>query len=221
MCERIRLVIGSISSQCGLRGVVPFFRVFRVMKLPKVESPFVTENSFVQRPFFVLVDQILMSNDPSCLDLNEGDIFLVTKYNKVGYWWGVSIYDLNRQGWFPSTFVQPYTGEVTEEAQELLSKIKTPLDQKTRPQPSTGSKEQKCEPVKFNLVTQDVYPFQEYESTVAIGKRGREIVAADGTYQPQPEVESDIEFDYETWADAKNESRRNGDELDPAKRKKG
>lgn len=189
------------------------------MKYPKGESPFVTDKSFVERPFFVLVDQILISNDASCLDLNEGDIFLVTKYNKVGYWWGISIYDLNRQGWFPSTFVQPYTGEITEEAQEFLEKITTPLVEREKVQPVLGTSETAHQAGQFNIVTQDVYPFQEYESHVAIVKRGRELVSADSSHAPQPAVDSDIEFDYDAWADAKNAGR--GDSVEVHKRKKG
>ena len=172
------------------------------------ESPFVTSSSSVVRPFYVVVDQIFLSNESSCLDLNDGDIFIVTKYNKVGYWWGVSVYDLNRQGWFPSTFVQPYTGEVPEEASEFVKLIKSNTSTKTKQ--GSESVDDKTESKKvINVVTQDVYPFQEYDSTMTVTKRGREtITVSDEGIIPVSPVENELDFDYETWAESKNEKRK-------------
>lgn len=177
------------------------------------ESPFITSKSFVIRPFYVVVDQVLQSHDASCLDLNEGDIFLVTRYNKIGYWWGVSVYDVERQGWFPSTFTQPYTGEVPEEIESLCVKITT-----TNP---VNTKEEDIEHIKsddvseeelqkeYNIVTKDVFPFQEYESSVLVSKRGRDVRPADQGIPPANEEDAEeITFDYDTWADVKNEAEK-------------
>ena len=174
-------------------------------------SPFVTSSSTVTRPFYVVVDQIFLSNDASSLDLNDGDIFIVTRYNKVGYWWGVSVYDLDRQGWFPSTFVQPYTGQVPQEASEFVQRIRSnkPHSDSLPVQEVRNSSSETVEK-EYNIVTEDVYPFQEYGPTVAIAKRGREVAVADSksaTTEPILSEDSDIEFDYATWADQKNEKR--------------
>ena len=183
------------------------------------ESPFVTTKSAVLRPFYVLVEQQLLSNDESSLDLNEGDIFLVTKYNKVGYWWGVSVYDLDRQGWFPSTFVQPYTGEVPEDASELCSQIKlnceTPPEE-PEPVHAAPIPEQRAE---FNIVQEDSSSFLQYESTVAISKRGR-LVQAAGPDSDQAQPNEDDDFDYDTWADEKNAQKLANSTADRHKRRK-
>jgi hypothetical protein len=175
-----------------------------------IESPFITSKSFVIRPFYVVVDQVLQSHDASCLDLNEGDIFLVTRYNKIGYWWGVSVYDSERQGWFPSTFTQPYTGEVPEEIESLCLKIRTNPAKEDIQDIESDEVSSKEEPQKeYNIVTQDVFPFQEYQSSLVVSKRGRDVRPADQGIIPPPDDEEDTEeitFDYDTWADAKNET---------------
>jgi hypothetical protein len=137
--------------------------------------PFVTANSKCKRPFYVVVEQIMQSNDASCLDLNAGDIFLVTRYNKIGYWWGVSVYDLNRQGWLPSTFTQPYEGEVPEDA----SKLRESLTAENKPDTTKSEPIAACEPKSINIVTDDVFPFKEYDSKMVVAKRGREVVFQD------------------------------------------
>ncbi len=182
-----------------------------VMSSAKRESRFVNQMTRgIVRPFYVLVDQVLLSNDPSCLDLNEGDIFLVTTYNKVGYWWGVSVYDLTRQGWFPSTFCQPYTGEVPQEAEEFRTTIsREPGDNVEEPMSAPPVEPPIKEPVQYNIVTEDAYPFQEYVATVAVTKRGREVTSSEETsVEAIYNVDSDLEFDVSAWQEAKNVARR-------------
>ena len=179
-------------------------------------NAYVSNKSAVQRPFYVLVEQTLISNAPNCLDLNQGDIFLVTKYNKVGYWWGVSVYDLNTQGWFPSTFVQPYTGEVPPEASELFSIItrNSHTDSMESPSPPVAKEEETNDEKKVvNIVSNsDNTQFSEYQSTMLIVNRGRTVHALDqhATSQIEQAYEKEPEdaFDYESWAASKLEERQ-------------
>lgn len=178
-----------------------------------VESLYISSKSTtpVQRPFFVLVDQILIANAPHCLHLNEGDIFLVTKYNKVGYWWGVNVYDLNVQGWFPSTFVQPYTGDVPTEARSLHStlienskKIDSPQNKESSSDIAIAPKDKDTE---FNIVADSGVGFSQYDSTMLVVNRGRTIHAVDheSAVSKEPLYEEELEFDYEAWEKSKNE----------------
>lgn len=187
---------------------------------PVEASPFVTAQSAVERPFYVLVDQQLMANGEACLELCEGDIFLVTKYNKVGYWWGVSVYDLERQGWFPSTFVQPYTGEVPAEAEVFRSTIKG-NGKKIETHATAVQDEPKPEvPKQFNIVEEDITQFSEYDSTIAISKRGR-VADAQHAIDEASFGDEEQDFDYETWADAKNAEKHALSESGKHKRRKG
>ena len=164
-------------------------------------SHVVTPDSAVARPFYVVVDQTTMSSGENCLDLNSGDIFLVTKFNKIGYWWGVCVYDLNRQGWFPSTFVQPYSGEVPEEASELCARLKANVASVPEAEP-VGMSETK-EPVKFNIVTADDGKFEEYEVKASITKTGRRTNVTEGAGQVAERSDDEEAFDYDSWAESK------------------
>ena len=178
------------------------------MSVTPRDTPFVTASTYgVNRPFYVLVDQTLSANDPNCLSLGEGDIFLVTKYNKVGYWWGVSVYDLTVQGWFPSTFVQPYTGEVPNEASRLFSSITWEVSQKA-PIKEGGLDSQSVEP-NINIVTTDTAKFAEYESTMALVTQGRttRVVDQQDKNQSGESSETELGFDYESWSKSKLENR--------------
>jgi len=65
------------------------------------------------------------------LDLVEGDVLIVTEWNKVGWWWGVSAFDPTRSGWFKSTLTQPFTGELPDAGRgviEDLAKLKSGED---------------------------------------------------------------------------------------------
>lgn len=182
-------------------------------------SPFVTSNSAVERPFYVLVEQQLLASGEACLELCEGDIFLVTKYNKVGYWWGVSVYDLDRQGWFPSTFVQPYTGEVPEEATQLFEAIKRNCNQPSEDRNEIHEQQPQVKDIEYNIVTDDLTRFVEYESTMMLSKRGRATQALDSVL-PTNQVDDEDEFDYESWADAKNLAKQTNSHSVASKRRK-
>ena len=170
-----------------------------------VKSNFVTAGSRVERPFYVIVSQNMIGNGDTCLDLTEGDIFICTYYNKIGYWWGVSVYDLQRQGWFPSTFVQPYTGEVPEEAAGFVTQLQMDrVDDLIASNRDVTDVEAGNPQKDFNIVTDDSHKYQEYEVTGTFSRRGRRTNLTD-----QPEEEDRIEkedFDYDAWAEARNAS---------------
>lgn len=178
------------------------------------DSLYISLTASVQRPFYVLVDQILIANTPNCLHLNEGDIFLVTKYNKIGYWWGISVYDLNVQGWFPSTFVQPYTGDVPPEARSFYSTLIKNTKMIDSPQKMESSSEIAVAPkdreTEFNIVADTGVIFSEYDSTMHVVNRGRTVHAVDheSAVSKEPLYEEEPEFDYEAWEKSKHDERR-------------
>ena len=164
----------------------------------------------VSRSFYVVANEPFIASGKGdyCLDLFAGDIFLITSYNKIGYWWGVSVYDLDRQGWIPSSLVQPYTGEVPEEASELKRKLEENFaknmkaDDVEQPKPVSVSHEAGSEPVgEFNIVTDDSYKFQEYESVAVISRDGKKTFVGDSE-RPIDIIEKE-DFDYEAWAESK------------------
>lgn len=175
-----------------------------VMSIVPQGSHLVTPQSAVIRPFYVVVDQVMISSGHHCLDLNEGDIFIVTRYNKVGYWWGVSVYDLDRQGWFPSALVQPYTGDVPDEAAALVARIKQNAEQDI----VSAEQPQKDDKREFNIVTDDGR-FEEYGVTAAVVRKGRRVHVTDDLEAGYNEGETNEEedFDYESWSKAKLEER--------------
>lgn len=165
----------------------------------------VTSESSALRPFLVVVSEPLIGNGESCLDLSDGDIFLTTHYNKVGYWWGVSVYDLNRQGWFPSTFVQPYTGEVPPEASELRETLQKNYANQVASIPQEavlGSEASQPKP-EFNIVPNDSGTYVEYDATTAVVRRGRRKHIGEG---PDEDDEDQEDFPYEQWAESKAEA---------------
>ena len=169
-------------------------------------AQYVTAASRCDGAFYVIVTQCMMvgNGDGNCLDLNEGDIFICTYFNKIGYWWGVSVYDLQRQGWFPSTFVQPYTGEVTEEAADLVKQLTRITEPSVQAQGEEAGVDEAQPEKKFNIVIDDSHKYQEYELTGAIERKGRRLNVTD-----QPDTGDRIEnedFDYEAWGDARNAS---------------
>lgn len=169
----------------------------------------VTSESSSLNPFYVVVSEPMMGNGENCLDLNEGDIFLTTRYNKVGYWWGVSVYDLNNQGWFPSTFVQPYTGEVPEEASELAAQLRANYAKESTPvaqveqEVTEDESHSKISSLKYNIVTNDSHKYQEYDVKTAVANIGKHLHI--GNVPVEEEIEKE-DFDYEKWAESKRES---------------
>jgi hypothetical protein len=143
--------------------------------------------------------------------LFAGDIFLITSYNKVGYWWGVSVYDLDRQGWIPSSLVQPFTGEVPSEASDLKTKLgENFVSKKDNEIPNISQvsvEPSKSSSTEFNIVSDDPHKFQEYESVAVISREGKKTFIGDSG-RPVDLVEKE-DFDYETWADSKRESASN------------
>ena len=145
------------------------------------------------------------NGESSIMDLNEGDIFLTTHYNKIGYWWGVSVYDLDRQGWFPSIFVQPYTGEVPEEATKLESTLKANFTQShvitEMPFNSTNIANSDEQPtLEYNIVTNDASKYKEYDVTTMVVNKGRRLQVGEKADDDELEQE---DFDYEQWAKTK------------------
>lgn len=192
------------------------FSISWVMSIVPQGSHLVTPQSAVIRPFYVVVDQVMISSGQNCLDLNEGDIFIVTRYNKVGYWWGISAYDLDRQGWFPSAFVQPYTGEVPDAAAELVAKMKHHAEQDI----VVAQKQQKDNKQELNIVTDDGR-FEEYCVTAAVVRKGRRIHVTDDLeagYDPG-EKDEEEDFDYESWSQAKLEEQARHSSSDSKRRK--
>lgn len=145
----------------------------------------------IQRPFYVVVSQPFLSNAPNVLDLHDGDIFICTFYNKVGHWWGISVYDLQRQGWFPSTLVQPYAGDVPDDAAIFVEKIKS----------TAVTNEEKIP--DYNIVTDDDHKYTEYEVSGAVQRVGRRTRIGENPLASD-EPDDDVDFDYETWAAQKN-----------------
>lgn len=172
-----------------------------------IESHYVTEESKIVRPFYVIVSQPFMSNTQNVLDLHDGDIFICTFYNKVGHWWGVSVYDLQRQGWFPSTLVQPYAGEVPEEAAEFLSKIKVEGIKGEEPA------EEKTD-IVFNIVKDDDDKYQEYEVSGVVQRVGRRTRIGEQV-RTTDDPSEEVDFDYETWAAEKNASKEQNEVKKP------
>jgi hypothetical protein len=174
-------------------------------------SKFVTiKSNNVSRSFYIVVnDNFLASGGDHCVDLFAGDIFLITSFNKIGYWWGVSVYDLDRQGWIPSSLVQPYTGEVPEEASELKRRLAHNFNQVDA---SKVSKSEDKEPSsrtssslgEFNIVTDDANKYQEYDSVAVISREGKRVIVGDSD-QPVDVFDKE-DFDYETWAESKREA---------------
>jgi hypothetical protein len=163
------------------------------------ENHYVTEDSKIIRPFYVVVSQPFASNTVNVLDLQEGDIFICTMYNKIGHWWGVSVYDLQRQGWFPSTLVQPYAGEVPEEASDFLMKITHKVDQGGVDE---SDKKEISETPVYNIVSDDAHKYQEYEVSAAMQRVGRNTRLGEQALDDDPTERED--FDYETWAAGRN-----------------
>jgi len=133
----------------------------------------------------------------------DGDIFLVTSYNKVGYWWGVSVYDLQRQGWFPSSFVQPYTGEVPDEARQFCEHIKAQDDHVAQTSHIDGVDASK-QKIEYNIIANDDHKYQEYESVGVMSRTGRKITV--GETGIEEDVMEKEDFDYDAWAKSKAEA---------------
>ncbi len=172
-----------------------------------IETHIVTQETKVKRPFYVVVSQPFMSNAQNVLDLHEGDIFICTFYNKVGHWWGVSVYDLQRQGWFPSTLVQPYAGEVPQEATDFFERIQ--LVEQDEASKETSEEQ----PPVYNIVTDDADKYKEYEVSGIVQRVGRTTRIGEKSLNSD-DLAEEVDFDYDTWAAEKNAS------LDAANAKK-
>jgi hypothetical protein len=174
-------------------------------------SKFVTvKTANVPRSFYVVAnDNFLASGGDHCIDLFAGDIFLITSYNKVGYWWGVSVYDLDRQGWIPSSLVQPYTGEVPDEASALKRRLAENYseisEQKVRESATEIEPRSTSDSKEFNIVTDDSHKYQEYDSVAVISREGKRVVVGDT--ERQVDVIEHEDFDYEAWAESKRTSK--------------
>ena len=167
----------------------------------------------VPRSFYVVANQPFMASDKGdhCINLFEGDIFLITYFNKLGYWWGVSVYDLDRQGWIPSSLVQPYTGEVPDEATILKEK----LAENYRSKNDSKGDEKGIETVvanpesvtEFNIVNNDSSQFEEYESVAFVSREGRKVLVGDSDRARDRIDEGEEDFDYEAWAESKQKNQ--------------
>ena len=168
----------------------------------------------VPRSFYVVANQPFMASDKGdhCIDLLEGDIFLITYFNKLGYWWGVSVYDLDRQGWIPSSLVQPYTGEVPDEAISLREKL---ADNYKSKKDTKGDEKKGVETVvanpesvtEFNIVNNDSSQFEEYESVAFVSREGRKVLVGDSDRARDRIDEGEEDFDYEAWAESKQKNQ--------------
>jgi hypothetical protein len=177
-------------------------------------AKFVTaKTSNVSRSFYVVANEPFLASGKGdhCLDLFAGDIFLITSYNKVGYWWGVSVYDLDRQGWIPSSLVQPYTGEVPSEASDLKTKLSENFvskeDNEILKIPQACVEPSNSSSAEYNIIADDSHKFQEYESVAVISREGKKTFIGDSE-RPVDLVEKE-DFDYEAWADSKREYASN------------
>ena len=60
------------------------------------------------------------------LEISENEIYLITKWNKEGpYWWGIDAYRPDRQGLIWTKGMQPYTGDLPEEASDIAAKLRS------------------------------------------------------------------------------------------------
>ena len=91
--------------------------------------------------FTVIVDQSELSTQEHHLDMVAGDVLIVTHWNKLGWWWGVSAFDSSHSGWFKSSLTQPYTGELPEGAQSIIDELVS-LERKIPAVPAQSSGEE-------------------------------------------------------------------------------
>lgn len=133
--------------------------------------------------FTVIVDQSELATREHHLDMVAGDVLIVTHWNKVGWWWGVSAFDSAHSGWFKSSLTQPYTGELPEGAQSIIDELEA-LDKK---------------PEELPVSVNDGGQAESYAQRVAISTHG----ASTSRVTARSDVVDDY-FDEQKWQEQRN-----------------
>jgi len=121
----------------------------------------------VPKYFTVIAWQSELATREHYLDLLEGDVLIVTRWNKQGWWWGVSAFDPSRSGWFKSTLTQPFIGELPAEAQVVIDQL------------DSGEKKPEVAVVEPPVPAAPVEgPAPDYGQRVAINAQGASTVGA-------------------------------------------